>query len=493
VSRSTFFLGAAVMSTRAVGRVGRVGTRSRSPLAWGVVAGAAAVGTGVAAAFNPEIALMLLIMAALGIAVVLHPPALLFILIISVLIEAITVGDITVSRLLAPLALLVTAATLLRGKARLNLAPPLWWVVGYLVWALASALWSVNFDATAFQLGGLAIGASYMLAFAVLLDNERDLRRTIIALAIGGLVIGAYAMYSFIVGGVYRADPATGDSSFFATYQIIAIPILLAYSSIVRSREARLALYVVIAVLIGSVMTSLARTGAVALVVVALLLLVMPSKAIFRSGRQKLLAFVLIIAGGALVFSATSATVLPRFETIFASGETGSGRTNIWKGAVTSIGERPLLGVGAGGFPTVSNELMLRTQGVDFSAYDLRPDGAAVHNTFLGALAELGIPGFILFVGMLVSTGRHLRKMSRRANRQGAVFLRRFSNALLIGLVCWAVAANFLSAETSRPIWILIGFALALPKLLDAARATAPEPMESSIDVAVPRPGPAAG
>jgi O-antigen ligase len=116
-----------------------------------------------------------------------------------------------------------------------------------------------------------------------------------------------------------------------------------------------------------------------------------------------------------------------------------------------------------------------------------------VHNTFLGALAELGIPGFIRFVGMLVSTGRHLRKMSRRANRQGAVFLRRFSNALLIGLVCWAVAANFLSAETSRPIWILIGFALALPKLLDAARATAPEPMESSIDVAVPRPGPAAG
>ena len=57
----------------------------------------------------------------------------------------------------------------------------------------------------------------------------------------------------------------------------------------------------------------------------------------------------------------------------------------------------------------------------------------------------------------------------------------------------WAVAANFLSAETSRTIWILIGISLALPKLLEHARVPEPEPASSSLDVALPRSDAAAG
>ena len=446
----------------------RAGTLSRSLVVWGVLAVTAAVVIGAVAAFDPQMALMLLIMAGLGLAVVIHPPSLLLILILAVLIEAIDVGGITVSRLLAPLALIVIIATVLRGTHRMVLAPPFWWAVAYGIWALASALWTVDFDATVHGLGSLAIAFTFMAAFATLLQSERDLRRVLVALAIGGLVFGAYEMYSFIVGGVYHSDPATGDANFFAQYQLVAIPLLIAFSSVVRTREARIALYVVIAVLVGSVMTSLSRGGTVALIFVALLLLLLPAKTVFRSRRQKVVAFAALVAAAVLVFNVTSASFLPRIETIFAPGQTGAGRTNIWRGAVTSIGERPLLGVGFYGFKTVSNELMLRTPGVDLQTYDLRPDGIEVHNAFLGSLAELGMAGVVLFTGLLISTGRQLRRMSVRARRQGAVFLARVSNALLLGLLGWSAAAMFLSAETSRTIWILIGVSLALPKLLEA-------------------------
>ena len=429
-----------------------------------------AVALGAAAAFDPQTAIMLLIMAGLGLAVMIHPPALLLILILAVLIEAIAVGGVTTSRLLAPLALLVTFATLVRGTSRLRLAPPFWWAIAYGVWALASALWTVSFDATLYGLGSLAIALTFMVAFATLLESERDLRRVLVALALGGLIFGAYEMYSFIVGGVYHSDPGgTGDANFFAQYQIVTIPLLIAYSSVVRTREARLALYVVIAVVIGSVMTSLSRGGVLALLVVAVLLLLLPARAVFRSRKQKLVAFAALVAATVLVFSVTSASVVPRIETIFAPGETGAGRTNIWRGAATSIGEDPLLGVGFYGFKSVSNELMLRTPGVDLLTYDLRPDGIEVHNAFLGSLAELGVLGLVLFLGLVVSTGRQLRRVSAQARRQGNVFLARVSNALLLGLLGWSAAAMFLSAETSRSLWILIGLSLALPKLLEAS------------------------
>ena len=42
----------------------------------------------------------------------------------------------------------------------------------------------------------------------------------------------------------------------------------------------------------------------------------------------------------------------------------------------------------------------------------------------------------------------------------------RVANALLLSLVGWAIASIFLSSETSRPLWIVVGLALALPKLV---------------------------
>jgi hypothetical protein len=48
-------------------------------------------------------------------------------------------------------------------------------------------------------------------------------------------------------------------------------------------------------------------------------------------------------------------------------------------------------------------------------------------------------------------------------------------NALIVGLVGWCVGSMFIETETSRPIWILIGMTLALPRLIPEQEASEPQ------------------
>jgi O-antigen ligase len=109
---------------------------------------------------------------------------------------------------------------------------------------------------------------------------------------------------------------------------------------------------------------------------------------------------------------------------------------------------------------------MLETPGVDLSNVRLRSRGLQAHSAYIGTLAELGIPGLVLFLGIFGSAALTTRRTAIAAARAGAASTARLANAVLISMLGWAVASIFLSSETSRPPWILIGISLALPKLV---------------------------
>ena len=167
-----------------------------------------------------------------------------------------------------------------------------------------------------------------------------------------------------------------------------------------------------------------------------------------------------------------SMRVQQTFDPADAGRRSGSGRTYLWSAAWTSVEERPWLGLGYGGFRPASNELLLSTPGVDFEVYRLKPRGQPVHNAYLGSLAELGILGLILYLGLLVSTAETLRRAARRGREVGAFFASRMAGALLLSLVAWAAIAIFLSAETGRAFWIILGITLALPKVIASETAS---------------------
>ncbi|MFZ1879251.1 MAG: O-antigen ligase family protein [Gaiellaceae bacterium] len=436
------------------------------PVAINGAAAVVALGIGAEAAGNAHLALEATLALCFAIILVRSPRVILVILLASVFLEIITVGGLTINRVVAPFALIIAIGAIAGGRAVAPTGGPVKWAVAYAIWAIASALWSISFGGTVYLLASLLIAVAYALAFATLIRNLEELQRAFFALAVIALPISLYAMATFFAGSASRASGGKGDPNSFAAYELIALPLVIAAATMAHDRRRRVFLWVTSVAIIGAAITSLSRGGLITLFVLVLAVVIAPASSIFRSRRQKVVVIVTMVVGGMIAFSATGAAFSQRLDSTFtSSGSSGSGRLNMWKGAVTSIRERPFLGIGYGTFASVSTSLLERTPGVDLVNFTPSPEGDLVHDTYLETLAELGIPGLFLFLGLVVATARSLRESALAARRAGAAQLERATNALLLAVLAWAVAAVFLSLETSRPLWILIGFALAVSRI----------------------------
>jgi O-antigen ligase len=198
---------------------------------------------------------------------------------------------------------------------------------------------------------------------------------------------------------------------------------------------------------------------------------------LFRARSEKAAALILIAIGMVGFFSRPflREEVVTRAESIYAPKDqeeaSGAGRTELWKGAIRTAQENPFLGTGFGSFPIISQELILHTPGVNPLVFQKRKQGDnfVAHNTYLGTAAELGFTGLFLYLALVVSTGLTLRKTSKEALERGAPFVGRVAYALVLGLTAWAMCTFFLNGETARTFWIIVGIALALPKLVPDA------------------------
>jgi len=139
--------------------------------------------------------------------------------------------------------------------------------------------------------------------------------------------------------------------------------------------------------------------------------------------------FIFIIAvfvGQSFIPSAT----LERLETIgssITSGDLG-GRMDLWKQSLQIFLEHPLLGIGSGALAA--------------------PDqlGAFAHNTFISILTELGIIGFLLFLGILVSAFYQVVKQPKPT-----------SYLWLTVLLIWIIGVQSLTWEYTKPTWFFLG------------------------------------
>ena len=119
--------------------------------------GISALLLGAALAWNATIGFGLAIVLMVGVAVVLRPVNILGVLIAAVFLELITIGGVAVTRLIAPIALLVVIAAAVGKETGIRWSPPLGWAIAYAVWALASGLWTESVDGTAYSLASLMI------------------------------------------------------------------------------------------------------------------------------------------------------------------------------------------------------------------------------------------------------------------------------------------------------------------------------------------------
>jgi O-antigen ligase len=440
-------------------------------LIWWLAGACLGIGIGVAAATSQT---------TLGVGILLLPPLVALLarpewlptlLMATAFAEALSTGGVTLSRAVGPLAALIMILTLPnRRRVRLPRIGVLLSVIAYSGWAVASVLWTVNPNSS-FQQGGtgytiasLGLSLVMMLGIVTFVRRQVDLRRLMWTTWIFSALTGLVSVLQYASGSA-RAVGVSGDANFFAAVQVIALPIGAQLAMQVDNPRTRRWIFVGIGLGVGSIMTSLSRGGILALIAVFLLLGLQPARGFFQTRAQKRAFLLVVLAGVGVLLIFSFSALSARTSSLFSGQDQGSGRANLWQAAVTGWHEHEVRGLGFGAFIGQSDQLLLATPGVNLSNYALRPKGQYAHNAYLESLVELGIIGAVLFVTMLVAVAISLRRTAHSAARSELQAVSGFARALLLALAGFAFASVFLSTETNRMLWVLVGLAIALPRV----------------------------
>lgn len=253
-------------------------------------------------------------------------------------------------------------------------------------------------------------------------------------------------------------DGLAGNPNDLALVLALTIPLTAALASSAASRVARLLATTILGMGIVAVMATFSRAGFVALVVVGMLWLAAQLR------RRPLRAVGALVLAATLAWAMVPAGYGARLTTMtdIESDPTGSAQER-WRdmGVATSyMLDHPVVGAGLGMDILALNELRGATW-------------RRVHNAYLNYGVDLGLPGLGLFLLLLWTVIRGVRRVERRdaAGELGAL-----AGGLRIALVTFAVAAFFYPVAYHFYFYSLAGMAVAAVRIertrgVPAARA----------------------
>jgi O-antigen ligase len=233
----------------------------------------------------------------------------------------------------------------------------------------------------------------------------------------------------------------------------------------------RLWLLAAIALMIVGIIKSGSRGGFLGLLIISVLLLI-------RSSKQARKYALMAILGGAILFVAAAPTAYwARISTIFSlekdyNMHQQTGRMKVWENGLKMVAAHPLMGVGISGFNVAH---------ADFSGTNIN---ISPHNSFLQIAAELGLPGFLLFVAIIFTSIFAARRV-RRLSKGGLVpqELWWLSAAIEVSFIGFIISASFLTHAYSPILCFLTGISASLVARYQASRI-APEDDEAEIEYA---------
>ncbi|MCU7874353.1 MAG: O-antigen ligase family protein [Candidatus Thiodiazotropha sp. (ex Lucinoma borealis)] len=180
-------------------------------------------------------------------------------------------------------------------------------------------------------------------------------------------------------------------------------------------------------------------------------------------GRQKIMGLLLI--GGVLlaIISFAPPVYFERMNTISNYENEGSamGRIVAWKTAVRMVSAYPVTGVGAGHFPV--------KLGTEFRPPEFGDENfpwLTAHSSYFLILGELGVPGIVFFLGLLIGNYWRNSKAIKSARKytdsggEGEQYRKLFL-MLNASLVAFIIGGAFLSVTYYPHIYVLAGLFVA--------------------------------
>lgn len=380
---------------------------------------------------------------------------------------------------LAKIAIGLTAILAWRARAtfapvRVRSLPIARWSLTFLGLAIFSVLYTVYLSESLADMYAVLI---YMISFVLLLkitQSVRDVERLLVALCVAAAGLAMAVLFTYSGGRAHVND--NFDPNDLAYGLVTVFPIIRALA--VTTKRKLLLHGLTVAVIVAILLTG-SRGGTIGLCLVLLLLVAYPLGFTrsgelrgFRAGRFVAVIAVIGALGGALwgylpQESRTQLATLVDLEHDYNTGSSAGSRTAIWSRDLDEVWKRPI-GYGIG--------TSLFVNGRAGGGYH------AAHNSFIQALVELGVQGFVVFVACYLVAFRELGKVSRlgwRTALQGdRATAALYARALRIALAGNIVTAFFLSQDYAELLWILLAICAALVRisLAQPAIAAAPAP-----------------
>jgi O-antigen ligase len=354
-------------------------------------------------------------------------------------------------------------------KLRRIALPATRWLTGLLVWMVltvpgalvASTSFSLVFD-------NFVKTFLMCLVIAASVRNVHDVRRLAFAYFAGAVVYSGVVMMRFDLGAgdAWRLGRLYYyDANDYATFVVSAMPLGVHFLHAGRRVVTRAFAAVGLMLLTLGLVWSGSRGGFIALSAVVVFIVIrfaaIPLR--WRLTATALVAAVLLVAASEQYWRQMS-TIASDTDYNHTS-ETG--RLQIWKRGVGYMMSHPLLGLGPNNFQAAEGRL---SPYAERQQYGIGVRWNAAHNSFIQAGAELGIPGLVLFVGVIGAAFEGLRR-SGRVERSIAAREARgapLTPALTASLLGFVVGSFFLSLAYSEMLYTLVALAVGLQKVTDA-------------------------
>jgi len=262
-------------------------------------------------------------------------------------------------------------------------------------------------------------GILLFLVASTSLRSWQDITTALRGTSLSALIVGGLACLQYLRGastgigfvtssGVLVARETAGfiHPNLLGGFLVALVP--LAAGAAIIDRPWRLVHVTGLVLALGGIYLSFSRGAILAVLLMPLLLL---------RGR-----WIALLVPAALITLAVGVppVMTERFALGGQDGGQIAGRRDIWSTAGSIWIERPLLGTGLGGFPGAY--AAVRVSGKQFLPDTRFQPPPHAHNLELQLLAEQGLVGFCAFGAVVVTTGRHVRRLrSSRSRRQAAL------------------------------------------------------------------------
>lgn len=357
-------------------------------------------------------------------------------------------------------------------------------VTKYLVVIMALAVASVPtslYQGLSFGFVKDDLGKSFllMIILAASVRAVEDVRRYVAAVVIGGAFYAQYVYLYVDVGMSGRlGNLVYYDANDLGMLLVCTMPLAIFFAIRGRTLLARMASVLTIGLFLLVIVKSGSRGAFLGLIGFGAYLLVgyraIPSK--IRVGAVVACFAGLLLAGNETYWGMMQTLLNPSADYNW-SGNSDSGRMEVWKRGIGYMLHRPLTGVGARAFPVAEGQL---SPLADRQQYGIGLKWSAAHNSFVEIGAELGVLGLIAFVLLLVHAYRAARGVSPGEPRGGrpsdAVFL---GHALAGSIVGYVICGFFLSQAYAAYMFIIYGLIVGLAKVTGGAPAPASAPIKS--------------